>query len=422
MLVEYKDVTSVKKFVGVEVPADAVDHEFKHVLDEFSRHAKIPGFRAGKVPRAVVRSKFEDDIKREVLDRLLPRFLRDAILEKGLEAVGTPELKQIADLVEGSPLRFDAELEVRPEVALADYRGLPFTAKAAEVSADDVAKTIDRFREQSGTFRGISDRAAAEGDYVVVDLVSTAEGMERKTTEGYYVHLGPDTVLPELREALIGRSAGDNVSFDKSWDDDAPNEDVRGKTVRYDVTVKELQVRELPELNDEFARGTGFAESVDDLRKKIEDDMRRHKEQEAANDKRKQLGDALVSAHSFDVPEALVDDETVKALRNYARFLSSQGVDVEKAPIDWENLRGEFRPDAVKRVQLSAILDAIAKKEGLSASDADVDEEIRRGVSNASEFSSLKRRLQHDGTYEEIRRHVAEEKAFQLVIGEAKAS
>ncbi|MBI2212847.1 MAG: trigger factor [Acidobacteria bacterium] len=422
MLIEYKDVTSVKKFVGVEIPAGAVDHEFKHVLDEFSRQARIPGFRAGKVPRAVVRTKFDDDIKREVLDRLLPRFLRDAIVEKGLEAVGTPELKQVADLVEGSPLRFDAELEVRPAVALSTYRGLEVAVKPFDVFADEVAKTIERFREQSGTFRGVSDRAAVEGDYVVVDLVSTAEGMERKTTEGYYVHLGPDTVLPELREALTGRSPGDNVSFEKTWDDEAPNEDVRGKTVRYDVTVKEIQLRELPELNDEFARGTGFAESLDDLRTKVEDDMRRHKEQESTNDKRKQLGDALVAAHSFDVPDALVDDETVKALRNYARFLSSQGVDVEKAPIDWENLRAEFRPDAVKRVQLSAILDAIAKQEGLAASDADVDDEIRKGVSNASEFSSLKRRLQHDGTYEEIRRHVAEEKAFQLVIAEAKAS
>jgi trigger factor len=422
MLIEYKDVTSVKKFVAVEVPSDAIDHELGHVLDEFSRHAKIPGFRAGKVPRAVVKSKFEDDIKREVLDRILPRFLHEAIVEKKLEVVGTPELKKIDDLSEGSPLRFEAELEVRPEVALAEYRGLAVTEKPVDVSADEVTKTIERFREQSGTFRGVADRAAIEGDYVVVDLVSTAEGMERKSTEGYYVHLGPDTVLPELREALLGRSPGDNVAFDKSWDDDAPNEDVRGKTVHYDVTVKELQVRELPELNDDFARGTGLAESLDELRKKIEDDMRNHKAQESMNDKRKQLGDALVAAHSFDVPEALVDDETVKALRNYARFLSSQGVDVEKAPIDWENLKVEFRPDAVKRVQLSAVLDAIAKKEGLSASDADVDEEIHRGVSNASEFSALKRRLQHDGTYEEIRRHVAEEKAFQLVIAEAKAS
>ena len=118
MLIEYKDVTSVKKFVGVEIPADAVDHEFKHVLDEFARHAKIPGFRAGTVPRAVVRTKFDDDIKREVLDRLLPKFLRDAIVEKGLEAVGTPELKEVAELTEGSPLRFDAELE---DVRLIDF-------------------------------------------------------------------------------------------------------------------------------------------------------------------------------------------------------------------------------------------------------------------------------------------------------------
>jgi trigger factor len=420
MLVEFQDVTSVKKVVGVEIPADIVGREMSRVTKEYARHARIPGFRKGKIPLPVIRRRFENDIRSEVLERLLPVYFKEAIDEKGLEAVGNPELKSVGEFVEGAPLRFDAEFEIRPQVELGTYKGLKAEGTSVEVTQDEVDGTLERIRDQGSTMRPITDRSSQDGDYVVVDIVSSGEGVERSTTNGYYVHLSDDAPLPEMREAVTGKNPGDEVTFQKTWDEDAPNEDVRGKTVTYEVTVKEIQLREMPELNDEFAKSTGWAESVDELRKKVEDDLKGHKENESKQKVRRQLGDALVEAHEFDVPEALIFDETAHALRNYARMLSQQGVDPENANIDWEKLRDDFRPEALKRVKLSTILDAVARKEGLEATDEEVDQEIRKGVYNQSEFASLKRRLLEDGTYADLRRHVIEEKAFELITNEAK--
>jgi trigger factor len=420
MLVEFKDVSSVRKFVGVEVPADAVGREVERVAKEYAHHARIPGFRKGKLPLPVVRRRFESEIRSEVLERLLPVYFREAIEEKGLEAVGSPELKRVDDLVEGTPLRFDAEFEVRPVVEIAEYKGLEAEGMSVEVTPDEIDHMLERIRDQGATMRPITDRPSQEGDYVVVDIVSGGEGVERSTTNGYYVHISDAAPLPELREAVTGRSPGDVATFEKTWGEDAPNEDVRGKAVSYEVTIKEIQLREIPELDDDLAKSTGWAESLEDLRKKVEADLRGHKEQDVAQRIRRQLGDKLVASHEFEVPESLVFDETAHALRNYARMLSQQGVDPEKANIDWEKLRDEFRPEAVRRVKLSAILDAVAKMENLGATDDEVDQEIRKGVYNQSEFASLRRRLFEDGTYAELRRHVIEEKALALVTSEAK--
>lgn len=422
MLVEFKDVSSVKKVVGVEIPADVLGKEVTRVSKQFASQARIPGFRKGKIPMPVVRRRFESDIKSEVLERLLPIYFREAMEEKGLEPIGNPELTHVGDLVDGAPLRFDAEFEIRPEVELGKYKGLEAEGMSIEVNSEEVDKTLERIRDQGATMRPITDRPAQEGDYVVVDIVSSGEEVERSTTDGYYVHISDDAPLPELREAVTGKSPGDEVSFDKTWDDEAPNEDVRGKTVHYDITIKEIQLREMPELDDAFAKSTGWAESVEELRTKVESDLKTHKEQEAKQTVRKQLGDQLVAAHEFEVPEALVLDESAHALRNYARMLSQQGIDPEQANVDWEKLRDDFRPEALKRVKLSTILNAVAKKENLEATDEEVDEEIRKGVYNQTEFASLKRRLLEDGTYADLRRHVIEEKAFDLVASEAKIS
>ncbi len=422
MLVEFKDVTTVKKFVGVEIPAEIVGKEVIRVSKEFAQHARISGFRKGKIPMPVVRRRFESDIKSEVLERLLPIYFREAMEEKGLEAIGSPELKHVGELIEGAPLRFDAEFEIRPHVELGTYKGLSATGMSIEVTKEDVERTIERIRDQGSTMRPITDRVSQDGDYVVVDIVSGGEDVERTTTDGYYVHLSEEAPLAELRDAVTGVNPGDVVTFDKEWDDEAPNEAVRGKTVHYEVTVKEIQLREMPELDDSFAKSTGWAESVAELREKVESDLKTHKEQESKQKIRKELGDKLIEAHEFEVPDTLVADETAHALRNYARMLAQQGVDPETADIDWEKLRDDFRPEAVKRVKLAAILDAVAHAESLEATGDEVDEEIRKGVYNQTEFASLKRRLIEDGTYLELRRHVVEQKAFDLIEAEAKFS
>jgi len=421
MLIEFKDVSSVRKAIEVEIPADTIHDELNAVAKEFAHHAKIPGFRHGKVPLNVVRTRYRQQIESEVLDRLLPQFFRTIVTDRQLEPVGNPALKRVDKMEEGKPVRFEAEFEVKPSFALQEYRGLEVKEPAVEVTDADIDAVVERLRDQSSSFRTIDDRGAQDDDYLIIDVSSSSEGLDARTTEAYSLHMGADAPLPELVENLKDKRPGDRVSFEKSYDETAPNEDVRGKTVKYDVAVKEVRVLEKPEIDDAFAKSVGIGENVGEMREKIAADLRRHKEHEALQAKRHEIGEQLVALHELDAPESLVEEELGKSMRNYARFLSSQGVDLEQAEVDWEKVRDEFQPEAVKRVKRSLILEAIARKETVTVPDAEVDSEIRKAAAGTNrEFAEVKHRLREDGGYESLRLQMMQEKALEIVLRESK--
>jgi trigger factor len=280
---------------------------------------------------------------------------------------------------------------------------------------------IERLRDQASAYRPVEDRGLEDGDIGVIDIASTPEGGETKSDSGHF-KVGEESPLPELHDALRGKKPGDTASLDKAYGDDAHQEAWRGKNVHHDVTLKEIRVQEKPEVNDEFAKAVGEWESVDAMREAIRNDIRRHRETEALRLKRTQIGDALLAVHDFEVPETLVEEELGRSLNNYARFLASQGVDLQKAELDWAKVGEEFRPDAIKRVKRSLTLEAIAKKESLVVSDVEVDAEIRRAANEAErDFAEVKHRMKHDGGYEALRASLAQEKALDLVLRESKA-
>jgi trigger factor len=316
-------------------------------------------------------------------------------------------------------MKFKARFEVKPQIDLGEYRGLSIENPAIEVAENDVESMIERLRDQASHYRIEGERGLDDGDFAVIEIVSNGEGIETKTDSGHF-RLGEDSPLPELHDALRGKKAGDTASFDKAYGEDANQEAWRGKTVHHDVTLKEIRVQEKPEVNDDFAKSVGGWESVEQMREAITADIRRHRETEALRFKRNQLSEQLLSAHAFDVPEALVEEELGKSLNNYARYLASQGVDLEKAELDWRKVGEEFRPEAVKRVKRTLILEAIARKEGIAVSDVEVDAEIRRAAREQErEFADVKHHLKHDGGYEALRASMAQEKAMELVLGQS---
>jgi trigger factor len=422
MLLNFTDVSPVKKSVEVEIPADLIASESNRVTSEFGRQAKIPGFRAGKVPANVVRSRFAKEIQEEVMSRLLPRTFRDAIADRGLEPVGDPHLEHVDPYLDGVPLKYKAEFEVKPQIELGEYRGIEVDEPKVEVTETDVESMIERLRDQASAYRPETERGLEEGDFAVIEMTSTpADGGEPKSDSGHF-RMG-DEAMVELQESLRGKKAGETASFDKPYGEDAQNELWRGKTVHHEVTLKEIRVQEKPEVGDEFAKSVGGWDSVELMREHITADIRRHREAEAVRGKRNQIGERLVERHHFDVPDTLVEEELGKSLNNYARYLASQGVDLEKAELDWRKIGAEFRPEAVKRVQRGLILEAIARKEALVVSDVEVDAEIRRAANEGGrEFADVKHRLRHDGGYEALRASLLQEQALELVLKEAKAS
>ncbi len=421
MLLNYEDLSSVHKSVEVEIPAARISSEADRVTNEFSRQAKLPGFRPGKVPLSVVRTRFAKEIQEEVISRLLPISFREAIADKGVEPVGDPQLQRIDPYIEGAPVKYKAEFDVKPQIELREYRGLEIDDTKIEVNDADVDSMIERLREQASSYRVENDRELVDGDFAMVEITTSAEGIEPETRGGHF-KVGEETPLPELHEALRGRRAGDTAFFDKQYGDDANNERFRGRNIRHDVTLKEIRVQEKPDITDELAKSVGGWDNIAQMRETITSDIRKHRELEALRLKKNQIGDRLLEAHHFEVPDVLVEEEVGKSLQNYARFLASQGIDLEKAELDWNKLRDDFQPEAVKRVQRALILEAIAKKENLVVSDVEIDAEIRKAANESGrDFADVKHRLRHDGGYEELRASLSQEKALELVLREAKA-
>jgi trigger factor len=420
MLVNYEDLSPVKKAVEVEIPADRISSEAQRVTTEFSRHAKLPGFRPGKVPANVVRTRFAKEIQEEVMSRLLPLSFREAIADKNVEPVGDPRLQRIDPYIEGAPVKYKAEFEVKPQIELRDYRGIEIDDPKIEVSDSDVENMIERLRDQASSYRVESERGLQDDDFAVVDITTSGENVDSETRSGH-VRVGEETPLPELHDALRGKKTGHTASFDKTYGEDASNEKFRGKKIHHDVTLKEIRVQEKPDITDDFAKSVGGWENVAQMREAITGDIRRHREMETLRSKKNQIGERLLALHEFDVPETLIDEELGKSLQNYARFLVSQGIDLDKAELDWQKIGEDFRPEAIKRVKRGLILEAIARKEGLIVSDVEVDAEIRRAANESGrDFAEVKHRLRQDGGYEALRTSLSQEKALELLLKEAK--
>ncbi len=419
MLLNYEDVSQVKKIVEVEIPAGLISQESQRVTSEFSRQAKIPGFRPGKVPLGVVRSRFAKEIQEQVMERLLPQTFNEAIADKGLEVVGDPHLQHVDPVIEGAPVKYKAEFEVKPQFELREYRGLAIDDPKIEVADADVDNMIERLREQASVYQPETERGLEENDFAMIEMTTSGEGIDAETRGGHF-RLGEETPLPELHEALRGKKPGESATFEKTYPDDAQNESFRGKNIHHEVTLKEIRVQGKPEITDEFAQSTGGWENVAQMREAIAADVLKHRELEVRRLKQTQLAELLLAAHELEVPETLAEEEVGKSLQNYARFLVSQGVDIQKAEIDWRKMRDEFLPEAVKRVKRSLILEQIAKKENLIVSDVEADAQIRRAAKEADrDFAEVKHQLRHDGGYEKLRMSLSQDKALDLVLHEA---
>lgn len=420
-VLSFEDLSPVQKTIEVEIPAALITREADRVTNEFGRQAKVPGFRPGHVPASVVRTRFAKEIQEEVVSRVLGQSFRDVVKEKGLEPVGEPQLEHLDPFIDGAPMKFKARFEIKPHIELGEYRGLEIEDPAIEVSDTDVDAMVERLRLSVSHLRPIEDRGGEDGDVAMIELVSSVEGEEPDTKSGE-VTIGEESPLPELHEKLQGLKTGETAAFDRAFDENAVNEAWRGKSVHFELTLKALAVREKPEVTDEFAKSVGGWETAEQMRETIAADIRRHREAEALRFKRNQIGEKLLAAHTFDVPESLIDDELGKSLNNYARYLASQGVDLQKAEIDWQKVGEEFRPEAVKRVKRSLILEAIGKKEGLEVSDVEVDAEIRRAAREQDrDFADVKHHLKHDGGYEALRSSLLQDRALELVLAAAQA-
>jgi trigger factor len=404
--------------VSVEVPADVVARETESVVQNYQKLARLPGFRKGKVPVTVVRSRFAGDIRGEVIERLVPRYFREEVEKQKLEPVSQPQVTDL-HIKEGEPMRFKATFEVLPPIEVTGYQELRAEKTDTNISEEEVTAELNNLRERRAVFTPVEDRALADGDFADVSFTSVPkeEGGKPVPVNDVLVHVGgPDTVK-EFSENLRGARAGEERTFDVAYPEDFNDPRLAGKTVEYKVEVKAIKQKSLPELNDDFAKSLGDFEDLETVKQRIREGLESEKKHRAEHEAKEKLMDELVRRNEFPVPESMVEHQIDLRLERGLRALAAQGLSAEHMKkMDLPRLRAGQRDAAVKEVKASLILEKIAEAEKIEVSDEEVGKEIDALARQTKQSSEeIRSRLTRDGALDRIRNRIRNEKALDFL-------
>jgi trigger factor len=433
---EFTEVSETRKNLTFEIPSDVVDAEIDRVAKGYSRTVRVPGFRPGKVPAAVVRQRYKDQILYDVAHDLIPRLVGDALRERGLEPVATPDIKDVS-IEEGQPLKFVADFETLPPIDPGEYTGVMLRKEPAVLEVGAVDQAIERLRQQAARWHPVEGRPAAAGDTLLVDLTRTrrrrlvalpgeaelppahADDDKPEAMQGVSIELGNENNPPGFDDHLIGTGPDDHRTFTSTLPTNYAVAELAGATMDYDVTVKAVRHKELPALDDEFAKELGEFDSLDALRDRVRHDLQHEAEHESEHKLRHDLLQALAS-RMRTAPDVLVDREIDRRLEEFVRRLMEQGVDPNKANIDWQEFRERQRQAAADTVRSTLVVDEIARREQIEATDEDLDQEIAKFAERSGRTpTAVRARLEKEGALDRIRSGIRREKTMTWLVEKA---
>jgi len=427
MKTEFIDVSDTKKSLVVEIPSTVVDAEIDKVARDYSRAARIPGFRPGKVPPKVVRQRFRDQILHDVAHGLIPRAVDEALRERGVEPVNTPDIRDVL-VEEGQPLKFTASFETVPPIDPGDYSGLTLRRKAVDVDDAAVESALANLRERAARYETVEGRGIQMGDSVVLDLKRTALGEggaasgETHTDrhENVTVDIGASANPPGFDQELIGLVTDRTKAFDVHYPADYAIAELAGTTVNYDVTVKAIRQRIVPDLDDEFARDLGSFDSLEALRTHVRSDLEHDATHDAERELRGDLLRQLAARVTFDVPASLVDREIDRRVEEFVRRLVEQQIDPSRTNVNWEEFRERQRDAAVESVRSALVLDEIARRDNVAATTDDLNAEIERFAERSGRTAAAVRaRLEKDGGLARLYTGLRREKTLEHLLSKA---
>jgi len=429
VIVSNVEVGPWRRELKVEVPAPEVDEEIRKVVATYRKQARIPGFRQGKVPAGLIQKRYREEIEEEVRERLMQRYWPKAQEEAGLDILLSPRVQTVEHDGPGAPLSFVAAVEVRPTIELGDIARFDLPEIPVEPGDEEVEAALIDLRRSWGTWSE-TGRPAARGDRVRGHLIVEGEepevaggedgekkSEEEKAPAGRPVQfeIGHSEVWEELTLAVTGTTAGREVEFTRV--EEAAEGGVEER--RYRLRVEVVEEIETPELDDEFAGRVGGFETAADLEKKVREEIRRTKKNQARREREKALLGQLRQRHPMELPAWVVEEEIRKMLTDYAEELARQGVDVENAPIDWESIRGQARPGAEQRVHDRLLLDAIATREEIQVKDEDVEAFVAAiARSQRRPAPLLRRELAEAGKLDLLRAQMRREQTIGHLLGE----
>jgi len=399
-----KNATGLERHLEVSVPAELVRDAEDRASKRYATSVRLPGFRPGKAPAHVVRKKFGEAIRQQALESLVQDAYKEVLERENIKPAAQPHVHEVK-FEDGKALTFELHVEIRPEIELARTSGFRVRKTEAQIGDEQVREQIEQLREQRATWAPITDRPAP-ADMVTVMLATSNDAGDMPEGKEYRIVLGGGQAIPGIEELIMEAQIGDTIERPVRWPDDFPDEAQRGKTKTVQVSVTEAKRKTLPAVDDAFAREVGDFDSLDALRGAVREDLTRHAERESQADIRQKLIDEILGANSFDVPGSWVDQLIV----GYA--------DAYQIPEDERAKFGdEFRTMAERQVRRDLVIETIAEREKLAATEADIDERVaevaaKRGAEPGQVYASL----QKANRLREIERSITEDKVFGYLL------
>src|SRR6202030_1721024 len=409
MKVEVEKKPESVSTLKIELPAEEVSKEWDAIANSFARFAKIPGYRPGKAPRAVVDKRFRKEIQDEVTKKLVSKSYREAIEQKKLRVASLTNLEEV-EFGEDKSMRFQATVVTAPEFKLSDYKNIPVQLPDIKVGEEEINATIERLRDQTADFVDVPERSAQMEDFVVIDFEGTVDGRPisevapnaSKNLHGgkkFWVRLAPDNFLPQFCEQIVGQKKDENRTVTVDFPADFLVKELAGKQASYSVTLREIKEKVLPEINDEFAGKLLPGKTLTELRHQIEHDLEHEKEHQVEHAKEEQIIKYLHEKTKFDVPPPLLRNETKRALTELVQRNRARGIPDEMLKEKEKELIETAGSVAYHRLKTNFILERIAEQEKIEVTREDVDHRIRHEAQhyNISSDKMRKELEEHDG-------------------------
>ena len=425
MKAELVDVNETRRDLTIEVPSDVVDEAIGHAAAKLGRSARIPGFRPGKVPANVIRQRFKPQIMQDVAEHLVAKAVGDALVEKGVEPIATPDIKDLV-LEEGKPLTFKASFDVVPAFDPGDLGSIEATEPPVNVDDEAVNQALERLRDRNARYEAVESGVVETGHTVTLSLERQGTDKDGKTGDRekhdhVNIELGAPSNPPGFDEQVIGLTPGATKTFTLTYPADYTIPELAGGTVDYTVTLKEIKKRVVPALDDEFAKDLGEFDSLDALRAHVRHDLEHEARHASERQLRQDVMKQLASRVPFAVPESLVEREIDRRLEDFARRLMEQRIDPRQANIDWNAFRDGQRTPATEAVASAIVLDEIARRDRIEVTEDDIDSELQSYADRTGHsVAAIKARLQKDDELGRLAAGLRREKTVKHVLSQAK--
>lgn len=416
-------MSGTKREITVEIPAEEVSRETNTLIQKYQKLARIPGFRIGHAPASIIRQRYAEGIKSDVVDALVPKYFRREAEKQGLRPVSQPQVTDL-HIHDGEPLKFTASFEVMPEITVTGYKELRAEKPEVSVTDEEVEKTVESLREQHAAFNSVEGRPLADGDFAQASLDGKPKTAEGVTTETKPVHMdevlveiGGKNTMPEFTENLRGASAGEERTFDVVYPEDFSDKRLANQTFTYTVKISGIKQKSLPELNDQFATELGEFKTLEEVRTRIREGMEAERKHDAEREAKDKLLAELIKRNEFEVPEALVENQIEIRLERGVRALAAQGMRTEDIrKMDFGRLRAGQREQAVQDVKASLLLDKVAEAENIQVGDEELDREIEAlALQSKQSVEAVRDRLTRDGALDRIRNRIRDEKTLDFL-------